>query len=133
MSQVVYYGNNQEISSKLEQLSRELGLNYRQVAETPVLAPGSMPTGATVLPFPTRDPQSGSPLPAPQPHPQLGGVAKIEEMEAHAIENAITTFRGNLTEAARALGIGRATLYRKVKQYNIDPTAARSRKNKIAA
>jgi hypothetical protein len=26
------------------------------------------------------------------------------------------------------LGIGRATLYRKVKQYNIDPSAARKKK-----
>ncbi len=37
-------------------------------------------------------------------------------------------FKGNLTEAAKALGIGRATLYRKVKQYNIDPSAARKKK-----
>lgn len=59
-------------------------------------------------------------------------VQKMEEMEAVAIENAIAQYKGNLTEAAKALGIGRATLYRKVKQYKIDPSVAR-RKKQIAA
>ncbi|PWU18483.1 MAG: hypothetical protein C5B49_07105 [Bdellovibrio sp.] len=57
-----------------------------------------------------------------------GKVATMEELESKAIENAILQFRGNLTEAAKALGIGRATLYRKVKQYQIDPSAARKRR-----
>ena len=55
-------------------------------------------------------------------------VATINQLEASAIENAIGAFKGNLTEAAKALGIGRATLYRKVKQYNIDPSVARNKK-----
>jgi transcriptional regulator of acetoin/glycerol metabolism len=56
------------------------------------------------------------------------GVATINDLEAQAIEKAIASFRGNLTEAAKALGIGRATLYRKVKLYNIDPSQARKRR-----
>lgn len=55
-------------------------------------------------------------------------VQKMDELEAKAIENAILQYKGNLTEAAKALGIGRATLYRKVKQYQIDPSMARRRK-----
>ena len=55
-------------------------------------------------------------------------VQKMDELEAKAIESAINQFKGNLTEAAKALGIGRATLYRKVKQYHIDPSQARRRK-----
>lgn len=55
-------------------------------------------------------------------------VQKMEDMEARAIEAAIYQYKGNLTEAAKALGIGRATLYRKVKQYHIDPSQARRRK-----
>lgn len=55
-------------------------------------------------------------------------VQKMEDLEAKAIESAITQYKGNLTEAAKALGIGRATLYRKVKQYQIDPSQARRRK-----
>lgn len=59
-------------------------------------------------------------------------VQKMEDLEARAIEDAIGQYKGNLTEAAKALGIGRATLYRKVKQYQIDPSAAR-RKKQVAA
>ncbi|MFN7730241.1 MAG: helix-turn-helix domain-containing protein [Bdellovibrio sp.] len=55
-------------------------------------------------------------------------VATMNELEAKAIENAIVQYRGNLTEAAKALGIGRATLYRKVKQYQIDPSMARKKR-----
>lgn len=57
-----------------------------------------------------------------------GKVQKMEDLEAKAIESAINQYKGNLTEAAKALGIGRATLYRKVKQYHIDPSQARRRK-----
>lgn len=59
---------------------------------------------------------------------QTERVQKMEDMEAKAIEAAIAQYKGNLTEAAKALGIGRATLYRKVKQYHIDPSQARRRK-----
>jgi transcriptional regulator with GAF, ATPase, and Fis domain len=62
-----------------------------------------------------------------------GGVKTINELESIAIENAISEFGGNLTEAAKALGIGRATLYRKVKQYGIDPSMARRRKSQVKA
>lgn len=55
-------------------------------------------------------------------------VQRMDDIEAKAIENAIVQYKGNLTEAAKALGIGRATLYRKVKQYHIDPSVARKKK-----
>lgn len=55
-------------------------------------------------------------------------VETMEQMEAKAIEAAIVQFKGNLTEAAKALGIGRATLYRKVKHFSIDPNQARKRR-----
>lgn len=55
-------------------------------------------------------------------------VSTIDQLESVAIESAITAFKGNLTEAAKALGIGRATLYRKVKAYNLDPAMARKKK-----
>ena len=51
--------------------------------------------------------------------PRRNKVSKMNELEALAIQQAIRTCNGNLTEAAKALGIGRATLYRKVKLYNI--------------
>ena len=72
--------------------------------------------GSNVLQFPGAQQSSSS------------SVATINDLEAQAIEKAIQSFRGNLTEAAKALGIGRATLYRKVKLYNIDPSQARRRR-----
>jgi hypothetical protein len=59
-------------------------------------------------------------------------VMSMNDMESMAIQSAIQEYKGNLTEAAKALGIGRATLYRKVKQYNIDPSTSRSRTPKAA-
>jgi DNA-binding NtrC family response regulator len=55
-------------------------------------------------------------------------VSTMDEIESQAIITAIAQYKGNLTEAAKALGIGRATLYRKVKLYKIDPTEARRKK-----
>ena len=89
--------------------------------ETPSLATGSKPVeeGAKILPFPGAG--SNSPVNDKKVH-------TINELESIAIENAINEYNGNLTEAAKALGIGRATLYRKVKQYNIDPAQARRKR-----
>lgn len=79
--------------------------------------------GATVLPFPGS--YGGS-------QQDSKSVSTINDLESMAIKNAIFEYKGNLTEAAKALGIGRATLYRKVKQYNIDPALARKRTAKAA-
>lgn len=81
--------------------------------------------GAKILPFP------GSTMPTATAASAPVGVKRVQtinELESEAIENAIHSFNGNLTEAAKALGIGRATLYRKVKQYNIDPNFARKKR-----
>lgn len=94
-------------------------------SEVPALAVGNHAVeGAKVLQFP--GPQYSHTN--EQGFEARRGVATINQLESVAIENAIAAFKGNLTEAAKALGIGRATLYRKVKQYNIDPSAARRKK-----
>lgn len=91
-----------------------------KAGEVPSLVGGHGSEGGKVLPFPGT-PFAGS-------GDGRRSVATINQLEAGAIENAIGAFKGNLTEAAKALGIGRATLYRKVKQYNIDPSVARNKK-----
>ena len=55
-------------------------------------------------------------------------TSTIKEVEKLAIQEAICVFQGNLTKTALSLGIGRATLYRKVKLYNIDLSNMRSRR-----
>lgn len=93
----------------------------RSTTQVPSLASGNSPVqeGGKVIPFPGKGVGTMT---------ADGRVKTINEMESEAIEKAIHEFNGNLTEAAKALGIGRATLYRKVKQYNIDPSAARRKR-----
>ncbi len=44
----------------------------------------------------------------------------LEDLERRAIENALKKTRGNKSKAARLLGIGLRTLYRKIEKYKID-------------
>ncbi len=92
--------------------------NQSSTQATP-LATGveSVEMGAKILPFPGTPGYTGT-----------RKVQTINELESVAIEKAINEYNGNLTEAAKALGIGRATLYRKVKQYGIDPSFARKKR-----
>ena len=48
----------------------------------------------------------------------------LSEMEAEHIRAALGQFRGNQTSAAKALGISRSTLWRKMREYGIDPSAS---------
>jgi DNA-binding NtrC family response regulator len=43
----------------------------------------------------------------------------LQEMEAMAIEHAVNHCNGCITQAARALGIGRSTLYRKMQEMDV--------------
>ena len=43
----------------------------------------------------------------------------LEEMERHAIQSAIERYSGNISKAARELGLTRAALYRRMEKYNI--------------
>ncbi|MFK7902214.1 MAG: sigma-54-dependent transcriptional regulator [Nitratireductor sp.] len=49
-----------------------------------------------------------------------GQVRSIEAIEADVIKFAIEIYNGRMSEVARKLGIGRSTLYRKLKEYNIE-------------
>ena len=49
-----------------------------------------------------------------------GDVRKLEAMEAEAIRFALAHYRGQMSEMARRLGIGRSTLYRKMKDYGLE-------------
>lgn len=47
------------------------------------------------------------------------GILPLQELERQAIENALRHTKGDRTVAAQLLGIGRTTLYRKLKEYQI--------------
>jgi DNA-binding NtrC family response regulator len=74
--------------------------------------------------------EAADPQPAPSMEPAYpavsaitpdGEVRRIAEMEEELIRFALLFYGGQMSEVARRLGIGRSTLYRKLKDYAIDP------------
>jgi DNA-binding NtrC family response regulator len=47
-------------------------------------------------------------------------VRKLWDIEAEAIRFALAHYRGQMSQMARKLGIGRSTLYRKMKEIGVD-------------
>ncbi len=56
---------------------------------------------------------AGSPAAAPL------GTASLDDIEKRAIEETLAKTEGNREKAAKILGIGERTLYRKIKEYNL--------------
>ncbi|MDW6025066.1 sigma-54 dependent transcriptional regulator [Mesorhizobium sp. BAC0120] len=83
----------------------------------------------------TRDANAASGLADRRPMPagigalsaldQNGNVRTLAEVELEMIRLAIEHYGGQMSEVARRLGIGRSTLYRKLKEYGIDPETGR--------
>ena len=48
-----------------------------------------------------------------------GHIRKLEEVEADMIRLALQRYRGQMSEVARKLGIGRSTLYRKMRDLGL--------------
>jgi transcriptional regulator of acetoin/glycerol metabolism len=61
------------------------------------------------------------------PLPELHGVIPLAKLERHAIRHALVRTEGDTTVAARLLGIGRTTLYRKIKEYRLEADLRSSR------
>jgi two-component system response regulator HydG len=57
----------------------------------------------------------------PEHLPQNDEVVSLEELERRAILRALRETSGDKLAAARLLGIGKTTLYRKLKQYEAPP------------
>jgi DNA-binding NtrC family response regulator len=61
-----------------------------------------------------------------------GHIRKFEELEADIIRMAIARYDGHMSEVARRLGIGRSTLYRKLKEFGLEPDLANEPMAKVA-
>ena len=68
-------------------------------------------------------------LPAPYASLALldpaGEVRALEDLEAEVIRFALAHYRGQMSEVARRLRIGRSTLYRKLDALGVDERASR--------
>ncbi|TYC75867.1 sigma-54-dependent Fis family transcriptional regulator [Stappia sp. BW2] len=106
--------------------------------QTPVAHPDRMP-GGDLAAAPVRPSEpTATPHPAPSAHApqsgfeqsapfgfmrnldQDGHVRKLTDIEEELIRAAINHYSGRMTEVAKRLGIGRSTLYRKLKEYGLD-------------
>ncbi|MEO8895838.1 MAG: helix-turn-helix domain-containing protein, partial [Rhizomicrobium sp.] len=53
-----------------------------------------------------------------------GHIRKFEDLESEIIRMAIGRYEGHMSEVARRLGIGRSTLYRKLKEFGLEGDVA---------
>ncbi len=61
--------------------------------------------------------------PEPEPERRATTILDLQTLERRAIEKALRRTAGNVSEAARRLGIGRTTLYRKMVSYGLEKAA----------
>lgn len=94
-------GNDLELKGVVERTAMMCHGHHLQLADLPEHLLGQQPLLES-------DPQPGMPL------------LTLAEMERQAIIRAANVSRGQLNEMAQLLGIGRTTLWRKIKQYQID-------------
>jgi Nif-specific regulatory protein len=69
---------------------------------------------------PLRPEQLALPTAAPGPASTPGGIRPLAEVEKQAIADALAALDGNRSHVAKALGIGRNTLLRKLKEYGLE-------------
>jgi DNA-binding NtrC family response regulator len=78
---------------------------------------GAVPSGLASPVLPEGSPYALSATDA------TGHIRKFETLESEIIRMAIARYDGHMSEVARRLGIGRSTLYRKLKEFGLEPHA----------
>jgi DNA-binding NtrC family response regulator len=94
----------------------------RNVVETMILLGNSDRLRINDVPMEVRE-QVSPPVAAPSLEQGLAVSPSLKLNERAIIETAIAEARGNLTNAAKRLGIARSTLYRKLDEHGIDRPA----------
>lgn len=96
-----------------QQTSSPVDLSPNDATATPGFAAAS-PVEEPTFPVETGMPAVNAVTPE-------GEVRRLAEVEEELIRFALSFYRGQMSEVARRLGIGRSTLYRKLKDYAINP------------
>ncbi len=90
------------------------------VTQTGVIMPKDLPTRILDEVSLIKNSSNSKNLPKEVNNQENASAGKLESVEKLAIEDAIKRSNGNLSEAIRQLGIGRATFYRKLKKYGLN-------------
>ncbi|WP_417667702.1 sigma-54-dependent transcriptional regulator [Roseibium sp.] len=126
-----------QVSAAVASASQAAGhsLPVKSGTEAPAAA---TPAAVSDTPAPTTPADTGNEASAPQNHDAFrhaapfgfmrsldndGHVRKIADLEEELIRTAINHYSGRMTEVAKRLGIGRSTLYRKLKEYGLEDEA----------
>jgi DNA-binding NtrC family response regulator len=83
-----------------------------------------VPTARTLAPVPANEPAERRDPHALSLITDNGEMRTLAELEAQAIRFAILHYQGHMSAISRHLGIGRSTLYRKLKELGLDDAAA---------
>jgi DNA-binding NtrC family response regulator len=95
------------------QIAAAMGVRAR--ARDPFAAPSQAGDG--------REGHSGASSLAVSAVDAMGNMRRLEDIEAEMIKLAISRYEGHMSEVARRLGIGRSTLYRKLKELGLEGEA----------
>lgn len=111
-------GNVRELESVVERACSLSSGPVLHMGDLPTQMHGAAPYTATAMTtrVDERIPQS---QPAAALDQQVPAIVSIAELEREAILNTIRQLRGDKLMAAKLLGIGKTTLYRKLKEYGI--------------
>ncbi|MBX3549621.1 MAG: sigma-54-dependent Fis family transcriptional regulator [Xanthobacteraceae bacterium] len=139
LSEYKWPGNVRQLENAVFRAVVLAGSDEIGVAEFPQVAsqvPGyeqAAFSAEPVIPSPSTQPAAPlivaeeQPAGLPRDHLELvdfhGHVRPMETLEADIIRFTITHYRGRMTEVARRLGIGRSTLYRKLKELGLEAEA----------
>ncbi len=89
-----------------------------RIPPVPVAAPVASPNDAPrVIQVPVRDPHALDLI-------EGADMRRLDDLEREIIRFALQHYRGHMSEISRKLGIGRSTLYRKLKDYGLEEGAA---------
>jgi DNA-binding NtrC family response regulator len=97
--------------------------NDARDADTPIAANDHHATAAHAVYSAVVDAASDAPAPVSL-YDSEGHLRALEQVERDLIELAIDHYSGHMSEVARRLGIGRSTLYRKLREYGLEEKAA---------
>jgi DNA-binding NtrC family response regulator len=92
-------------------------------ADAPIAANDHHATAAQAVYSAVVDAASDAPAPVSL-YDSEGHLRALEQVERDLIELAIDHYSGHMSEVARRLGIGRSTLYRKLREYGLEEKAA---------